>query len=245
MGQDFRFRDLGWRAKATYIAHAFKAAAKQHHREMAPVLRRFIGEDAIVFDIGGHSGQFAKLFAKIARRGRVYTFEPSAYALSILGLGVRASGLGNITVVPVGLGDAPGTHTLTTPLKERGSRGYGLAHLGVGGDMGRSTVTQEVRITTIDAFAAEEGVERLDFIKADVEGWELRMLLGGARTIGRTRPVLMIELEATHLPRAGDTLEGAWDTLLSWGYKPWLWLGGEELESIPGPRSGDAFWLPE
>ena len=244
MGQDFRFRDLGWRAKATYIAHAFKAAAKQHHQDMAPVLRRFIGEDAIVLDIGGHAGQFAKLFAKIAQQGRVYTFEPSAYALSILRLGVRASGLGNITVVPDGLGNAPGTHTLTTPLKERGSRRYGLAHLGAGGDSGRAA-TQEVRLTTIDAFAAEEGLGRLDFIKADVEGWELRMLIGGARTIGRYRPTLMIELDATHLPRAGDTLEGAWDTLLSWDYKPWLWLGAEDLEPIPGPRSGDAFWLPD
>ena len=245
MDNGFRFRDLGWRAQVTYIAHAFKAAAKQHHRDMAPVLRRFIAEDAIVFDIGGHAGQFAKLFAKIAQQGRIYTFEPSPYALSILRLGVRASGLGNITVVPDGLGDAPGTHTLTTPLKGRGSRRYGLAHFGAGGDSGRAVVAQEVRITTIDAFAAGEGMERLDFIKADVEGWELRMLLGGARTIGRTRPALLIELEATHLPRAGDTLEGAWDTLLSWGYRPWLWLGAEDLEPIPGPRSGDAFWLPE
>lgn len=245
MSNGFRFRDLGWRAQATYIAHAFKAVAKQHHREMTPVLRSFMPEDAVVFDIGGHAGQFAKLFAKIARAGRVYTFEPSPYALSILGLGVRASGLDNITVVPVGLGDAPGRHTLTTPLKERGSRGYGLAHLGVGGDSGRTTVAQEVRITTIDAFAAEAGIGRLDFIKADVEGWELRMLMGGARTIERHRPALMIELDASHLARAGDTLEGAWETLLSWGYKPWLWLGGEDLEPIPGPRSGDAFWLPD
>ncbi|MCH7485608.1 MAG: FkbM family methyltransferase [Proteobacteria bacterium] len=245
MDHGFRFRDLGWRAQATYIAHAFKAVAKQHHRDMAPVLRRFIREDSVVLDIGGHAGQFAKLFARIARRGRVYTFEPSAYALSILRMGVRASGLGNITVVPEGLGDAPGTHTLTTPLKERGSRRYGLAHLGVGGNSGRAAATQEVRLTTIDAFAAKEGMERLDFIKADVEGWELRMLMGGAETIGRHRPTLMIELDATHLPRAGDTLEGAWDTLLSWGYRPWLWLGAEDLEPIPGPRSGDAFWLPD
>ena len=144
-----------------------------------------------------------------------------------------------------GLSDAPGRQTLTTPLKARGSRRYGLAHLGTGAKTGRAFVAQEVRLTTIDAFAAKEGLERLDFIKADVEGWELRMLLGGARTIERTRPALMIELEATHLPRAGDTLEGAWDTLLSWEYRPWLWLGGEDLEPIPGPRSGDAFWLPE
>ena len=245
MARDFRFRDLGWRARATYITHAFKAAAKQHHREMVPVLRRFIPEDAIVFDIGGHAGQFAKLFAKIAPVGRVYTFEPSPYTLSILRLGIRASGLDNITVVPDGLSDAAGTLTLTTPLKEHGSRGYGLSHFGTGGDSGRSTVAQEVNITTIDAFAAGEGIEKLDFIKADVEGWELRMLLGGMKTIGRTRPALMIELEDRHLARAGDTLEGAWDTLVSWGYRPWLWLGAEDLEPIPEPRPGDAFWLPE
>jgi hypothetical protein len=112
------------------------------------------------------------------------------------------------------------------------------------GDSGRAA-TQEIRLTTIDEFAAEEGLRRLDFIKADVEGWELRVLLGGARSIRRHRPTLMIEFDAPHLPRAGDTLEAAWDTLLSWGYRPWLWLGAGDLEPIPGPRSGDAFWLPE
>ncbi len=97
-----------------------------------------------------------------------------------------------------------------------------------------------------------EGLEVADIFRAQGTAW--RKANAGHPSLGqhkamsaieRTRPTLMIELDATHLPRAGDTLEGAWDTLLSWGYKPWLWLGLEDLEPIPGPRSGDAFWLPD
>jgi hypothetical protein len=39
---------------------------------------------------------------------------------------------------------------------------------------------EEVPVTTIDRFAADEGLQRLDFIKMDVQGWEMRILEGGA-----------------------------------------------------------------
>jgi len=63
--------DLTFRQKLTWCAHFFKAATKQHHREMLPLLRRYIGADAVVIDVGAHAGQFAKLFAGLAVRGHV------------------------------------------------------------------------------------------------------------------------------------------------------------------------------
>ena len=45
----------------------------------------------------------------------------------------------------------------------------------------------------------------LDLIKAAVEGWELRMLKGAARSIERFRPCMMLELMDHFLNRAGDS----------------------------------------
>jgi len=240
----FRIRDLTWRAKASYAAHAFKAVAKQHHTEMLPLLRTLIKRDGLVFDIGGHMGQFAKLFAGIAADGHVYTFEPSGYAGSILRLGLKARAKANVTIVAQGLGDQPGTTTLTTPLKARGTFRYGLAHMG-DHDRDGAAHSETCAITTIDTFMQSEGLARLDFLKMDVEGWERRVLSGGADTIRRYRPPMMVELVDRQLGRAGDSLVATWADLISWGYRPMGWTGGDALSAIEEPRDGDIFWLPE
>ncbi len=240
---DFHLRDLTWRARASYTDHAFKAVTKQHHKDMLHFLAPLIGPEAVVFDIGGHMGQFAKLFAGLATGGRVFTFEPSAYARSILGLALRLRGLANVTAVNAGLADTPGAATLTTPLKAAGTFRYGLAHLGEA--PAGLAHAETCAITTIDRFVDEQGLDRLDFIKIDVEGWEHRVLLGGAEAIRRHRPPMMIELVDDQLARAGDDLPGTWAQLLSWGYKPMLWRGGATLEPLGAPRDGDGVWLPE
>ena len=62
---------LSWRARASYFAHAFKAVTRQHHTELKPALAPYIPRDAVVADVGGHSGRFAKLFAAMASEGTV------------------------------------------------------------------------------------------------------------------------------------------------------------------------------
>lgn len=231
--------DLSWRGRATYVAHAGKAVLRQHHRELLPLLRRFVPADATVLDVGAHAGQFAKLFAGLAPAGRVYAFEPSGYARSILTLAVRVRRLSNVTVVARALGDAPGEAVLSTPVKAKGSVRFGLAHFGATGP-GRS---ERVPIVTLDTFAAEQRLTRLDFVKADVEGWEARMLAGGAETLQRLRPPMLLELVDSHLRRAGDDLAGAWAELTAWGYTPHAW-SGERLTPLAAPRDGDSLWLP-
>ncbi len=240
---------LSWRARASYFAHAFKAVTRQHHTELKPALAPYIPRDAVVADVGGHSGQFAKLFAAMASEGTVYTFEPGAYPRSILATAVRLRRLGNITVVPTGLGDKPSTLALSTPVKVHGSLRFGLAHMGsattpTGDRVAESVQSETVEVTTLDQFAKDVDLTRLDFLKVDIEGWEQRMLEGGEATIAKFRPVMLIELVHQHLIRAGDTLDSAWALLAGWGYRPARWTGGTNLEPLARPREGDSIWLP-
>ena len=50
-------------------------------------------------------------------------------------------------------------------------------------------------LTTIDCVVETLGLDRLDFIKADIEGWELRLLRGSERTLKRFRPRLLLEFK--------------------------------------------------
>lgn len=218
-----------------WFAHVYKACAQQHHVELRPLLAPLVPPDGVVLDIGAHAGQFAKLFARLAPRGRVYAFEPSPYALSILRLAVRTSRLRNIVIEPLGLSDAPGTARLTTPIKRRGGMGFGLAHLGAA-DRPGDHVEHEVRLTTLDR--ACEGLERVDFIKIDIEGWELSALRGGATTLGRFRPAIYAEVNHCHLARAGTDPAQLWAFLEGLGYR--ASRDGAEAPAYGG--AGDYLW---
>jgi FkbM family methyltransferase len=204
------------RQRAAWLAHVFKSATQQHHKPLRPLFAPLIPEDATVIDVGAHGGQFSKLFAGMAPRGRVYAFEPSAYARSVMIPALNVNRIANVTLVPLGLSDRPGELVLHTPIKRRGGLGYGTAHLG--GEGSGAGLDQTVRLVTLDAFAPEYGLTRLDFIKADIEGWELRALTGGEETLRRYRPALYLEVDAACLARAGDTPAELFAWLRALGY---------------------------
>jgi FkbM family methyltransferase len=203
---------MGW------LAHVLKAATQQHHLEFREAFRPHVPDDAVVFDVGAHAGQFSKLFAALAPRGRVFAFEPSAYARSVLKPALAWNRVRNVEIVPLGLSDADGAMVLHTPIKKRGQLGFGLAHLG--DDTGsRATQEQTIRLATLDGFAAGRGLDRLDFIKADVEGWELHMLQGAVRTLSAFRPALFLEVVGSSLARAAARPDEVFALLAPLGYR--------------------------
>jgi FkbM family methyltransferase len=65
---------------------------------------------------------------------------------------------------------------------------------------------EKVRVTTLDSFEIDP-----DFIKIDVQGSELAVILGSLRTIERTHPILLIE--------SSDANDEIADVLLPYGYR--------------------------
>jgi hypothetical protein len=55
----------------------------------------------------------------------------------------------------------------------------------------------------LDLFFEQHNIDRLDLIKMDIEGAELRALRGGTESIRRFRPVILIELNPGTLERDG------------------------------------------
>jgi FkbM family methyltransferase len=231
-----------WRLSGSFLAHLYKATTQQHHRALAATIARLVPQAAVVFDVGAHAGQYTKLFARAAAEGRVYAVEPGSYARSILRSVVWLHGLANVTVLPMGLGAGSGLGTLTLPVKGRGSLGFGLAHLGAPGGRWDAVAQELVALTTLDAIVAALGLERLDLIKADIEGWELRLLTAGRDTLRRFRPRLMLELTSGHLARAGDRLDDAFAFLDELGYAAFELAHGGELIPVTTRHDGD-FWF--
>ena len=73
--------------------------------------------------------------------------------------------------------------TLQTELKEEGEE---------------KTITRTVTVKRLDDWAEKNVIDRIDFIKIDVEGNETYTVAGMIDTILRLKPVLMIEIEQRH-----------------------------------------------
>lgn len=237
-----RVEPYRWRLSGGFLAHLFKATAQQHHRDLAALIARFVPRSGVVFDVGAHAGQYTKLFARAAAIGRVYAFEPGSYARAILRIVVALHRLHNVAVVPAALGATCGVATLSVPVKASGSFGFGLSHLGPPQERWPVVAQELVALTTLDAVAAALDLDRLDFVKADIEGSEFALLRGGEATLRRFRPVLVIELLGRHLARADDRVGDAFAFLEGLGYTAYDLTRDGELVPAAGPRDGE-FWF--
>ncbi len=174
-----------------------------------------------MLDVGAHAGQFTKFFAAMVPQGHVHAFEPGSYALSILRTVKTFKKLSNVTIHACGLGDSSQDNVLNVPIKESGSIGFGLSFIDDSGQPERRrAVTEDIAIRRLDDVVAEHDIRRIDFIKVDIEGSEMRMLVGARETLTRFSPALYIELVNGHLARRGDSIEELTGYLGDLGYGP-------------------------
>ncbi len=210
---------LTLRQRLTYTVHMFKALTKRHHKPIRPLLRRYIATDAVVFDVGANTGSFTHLFSKMAPAGHIYAFEPGSYALSILRRVIAQRCQSNVTLLEHGLSDKNENLELHLPVKKSGSLGHGIGHIGTDSNDPRATVSETIPLRRMDDIAETLALTRLDFIKIDVEGWEMHVLRGGEKTIARFKPIIMLEMVEHFLRRAGSNCDELLGFLHQHGYK--------------------------
>jgi FkbM family methyltransferase len=135
----------------------------------------------VVVDAGGCWGDTALYFAQDA--AQVYCFECTPSNLKIISenLAMNASLSGKIRVVQKALWNTSGEKLV-------------FQDLGPGSRASSDGTGVEVETQTLDDFVAANSVERVDFIKMDIEGAEPEALIGAERTIRKHRPQLAISV---------------------------------------------------
>ena len=142
--------------------------------------------DAVVLDAGGCWGDTALYFANLAGPGgRVYAFEFDSESLAIMrqNLELNPRLADRVQVVEKALWHGSGETLRFAPAGQLTSLTGGHAA------EGESTA---VKTVTIDDFVAGEGIGRVDFVKADVEGAELNVLRGADRCLREHTPELAV-----------------------------------------------------
>lgn len=146
----------------------------------------------VVLDIGTNVGGVLMNFAqRVGPGGRAIGFEPNPATLAKCQHNLSLNRFANVEVHGVALGDVAGEVLLGHP--QEGNAG--ADRIGSAGI--------PVKLTTLDEFAA--GFDRIDLIKIDVEGFDLKVLRGGEQTLKRLRPTLFVELCDANLREQGDS----------------------------------------
>jgi len=66
---------------------------------------------------------------------------------------------------------------------------------------------QEITLATLDGWVTQQQIYRIDFIKIDTDGMEMKVLRGAQETLRRFRPVVIFELIPQDITDAGDSAE--------------------------------------
>jgi len=166
---------------------------------------RFLRPGAVIFDVGANFGYYSVMLASaLGGACEVHAFEPCPETFNRLTGHIALNRLECIHAHPLALSDAPGLAAL-----QPRSGNSGAAFLVPGG---------QIPVSTLDRFVEERGLQRLDFMKIDVEGFEERVLRGGAGTLERFRPMILIEIQPTTLERAGSSVRKLAGLLTGHGY---------------------------
>jgi FkbM family methyltransferase len=171
---------------------------------------RCMPKGGVMFDLGANFGYYAITIASALQGDcRVYAFEPNPKTMRRFQRNVALNGTRGLDLLEVGLSDAPG-HALVVET----SAHSGAAYL-------RQTSLSGVPVTTLDLFCELNKIDRLDLIKMDIEGAELRALRGGIATFKRFRPALLIELNPETSEREGYSVRDVVVFLEDLGYTIW------------------------
>jgi FkbM family methyltransferase len=198
-GMQFQFdRYLG--DISVHIDTRYKVERIMWSGEYEPPLMRFLRMHNTAgwtcLDVGANVGAVALALAKyVGAGGKVYAFEPGPPNQQRLrrNLALNSVLAARVEVLECGVGERPGELWWA---EEAGNPGNALLS---------EKGTHEIPVITLDDFLRERPLDRVDFVKIDVEGMELQVMHGSRELLRAFHPTLYFET----LPRYVNSMRGA------------------------------------
>jgi FkbM family methyltransferase len=186
-----------WLAEQSALDH--ELIYNEFERMEVRFVERLLRQGMTVVDAGAHHGLYALLASKrVGRDGRVIAIEPSPRERARLKKHLRLNRCSNAKLVACALGE--GVEETDLYLVE-GEQDWCNSLRPPAVDAPIRTVRVSVR--RLDDVLAGLGVSKVDFLKLDVEGAELSVLLGAMKLLeGESRPAILAEVQ--------DTRTAAW-----------------------------------
>jgi len=150
---------------------------------------RYVHPGDVVLDCGANVGVFTR-FALNAGARLVVAIEPAPENIECLRRNFQAEiEAHRVIVYPKGVWDKEDTLEMLIDQSDQAADSFVIHRTG-------AKPSVKLPLTTIDRLAAELALDRVDFIKMDIEGAEVRALQGAADTLKRFHP--RMSLSAYH-----------------------------------------------
>jgi len=181
-------------------------------------MNKYIKPGMTVFDIGASTGVHTLRMAKLAKK--VYAFEPSDWMHERLLQNISLNNFKNVVTNKVALSDVNGRALYCSEEHDRVDK--------------KPNERKYIKMdyVRLDDYVKENNIKALDFIKIDVDGFECRILEGGAKTIKKYKPIMIIEIGKGLQEQFGRTLSLLITMLKSFGYKFYDEKTEKEYESL-------------
>lgn len=153
------------------------------------MINRLIKPDDVVFDIGANIGWYTVNILLKHKGASVYAFEPIESSCRYLKKNLALNNLNTDNVYNFGLSDE--NKTVKFYFDVKCAMASSMANL----REDEKTVAVECKVKKLDDFVSSlPSLQRLDFIKCDVEGAELFVFKGALDTINKYKPVVFSEM---------------------------------------------------
>lgn len=179
-----------FRVDPDHIKYWSRVEADRWEPETFEVLSKYLEEDMVYADIGAWIGPTVLAASKIC--SKVVAFEPDPVAYRYLLWNIELNNLTNVICCNTAIRERSGIMRISSYGKKLGNSTSSFLEAesrNAGVDVMASTLKQWQNVT---------GIERLDFIKIDIEGGEFSLLPAICDYIEKNRPILYL---STHAPR--------------------------------------------
>lgn len=156
----------------------------EYEPELRPVMS-FIKKGHIVLDLGANVGAYTlKMAQQVGETGLVIALEPNQENFKKLENNIKINGFKNIKAFQIAAGDFNGHAELT--FEKNFENAASIIH-------GNGRCTETVTVVRLDDFFQEQNIQKVDFIKMDIEGAEPNALKGLEKIISECRPIILFE----------------------------------------------------
>ena len=165
------------------------------------IFLRELGRGDVVIDVGANIGYYTCLACKVlGPDGYIYAVEPLMENLSFLVRNLELNKCSErVSTYRLALGDHDGYVFM-----EYFHHAPNISRVASASSKD-SKILKQVRVMTLDNFVKRLRLEKVDFLRMDVEGYEVKILKGGINTLESFRPKIFVEIHPEFMTDYGNS----------------------------------------
>lgn len=182
-------------ARGLGVGNSVDLSGERGFLETMAVIWRGMTRAPVFFDVGANEGNYSAMLRQLVPTAHIYAFEPHPET----GARMKRHLGQSVNVINCAVGAKPGNATLWDYSDVEGSSHASLERAVIETIHAAASRGSQVSVVTLDGFCRDNGIEYVDFIKIDVEGFEADCLRGATSLISECRVgVVQFEFNSMH-----------------------------------------------